>query len=41
MGIKSNAYLIGFMGRLRYSTFEGTAWAEAFLSITEEIEWNE
>jgi len=38
MGSKSTAYLIGLIRRLRYSTFEGTAWAEAFPSIKKEIE---
>ncbi len=41
MDMTSNAYLIGLIRRLRYSIFEGTTWAEAFPSITEEIEWNE
>jgi len=38
MDMTSNAYLIGLIRRLRYSTFEGTAWAEALPSIKKEIE---
>ncbi len=34
MDMTSNAYLIGLIRRLRYSTFEGTAWAEVFPAIT-------
>ncbi len=40
MDMTSNAYLIGLIRRLRYSTFEGTAWAEVFPSNTKEIEQN-